>query len=63
MKAKGSFVQDEGIEKPSFEEDIDKEDSDSIYSFDVDLEDDPSEEESVIYQTGYQQSKPIVHQN
>jgi hypothetical protein len=53
MKAKVSFVQDGGIEKPLFEDDIDKEDSDSIYSFDVDLEDDPSEEESVIYQTGY----------
>lgn len=53
MKAKSSFVQDEGIEKASFEEDIDKEDSDSIYSFDVDLEDDPSEEESVIYQARY----------
>jgi hypothetical protein len=31
----------EEIKEPSYERDIGQEDSDSIYSFDVDLEDDP----------------------
>ncbi len=50
----------EEIKEPSYERDIGQEDSDSIYSFDVDLEDDPQEDESVIYQSGYQQTKANV---
>jgi hypothetical protein len=48
-----SFIIDEGIKRPSLERDKDQEDSDSIYSFDVDLEDDPSEEEFMNYQSAF----------
>ena len=50
----------EEIKEPSYDRDIGQEDSDSIYSFDVDLEDDPQEDESVIYQSGYQPTKANV---
>jgi hypothetical protein len=52
---------DEVIKEPLYERDIGHEDSDSIYSFDVDLEDDPKEDESVIYQTRYQPTIANVH--
>jgi hypothetical protein len=51
----------EEIKEPKYERDIGDKDSDSIYSFDVDLEDDPLEDESVIYQTRYHPTKANVH--
>ena len=55
--------QDERINKRPFEREKSKDDSDSIYSFDVDLEEDPSEEESVIYQSTHHPIKSIVDQD
>ena len=51
----------EEIKEPKYERDIGDKDSDSIYSFDVDLEDDPKEDESVIYQTRYQPTIANFH--
>jgi len=55
--------QEERIKQRPLEREKSKDDSDSIYSFDVDLEDDPSEEESVIYQSRHHPTKSIDDQN
>ena len=55
QKESNSYIEAEGNkdQPPSNERDVEYKESDSVYSFDVDLEDDPSEEGSVIYQNGF----------